>query len=273
MSFLEKKEKERKEQPPKNYKCGLAWIFIIILFIISGTAFWWAPQVLPTLSKQKPESVESNEQLHHLMGEVRQVAVLRHDTDVLKSELSNVQKELRGYEQKPPSVSHVNIPLLLAFMDLKITIRLGLPYAIELARFKKQTSESTTTLEDYAEIGIPALPNLINQLKACIDEMPNLALQHLPQTLWEKIIDKVRSLIKVKKIEQEDTKTNDPWGLQPLLLLAKQGKIDCVLTQLSQKAIPESACLKTWKIHAEAYVKVEKRLGELMQMCFVNTQK
>lgn len=265
---LEKEETKQKEQPTKNHSYSLLGAIVIFMFILSGTAFWWAPRFFPHLFVQKTEPAEKKEKTNHFIAELKQ------ESAELKSEFLQLKEQLRIIEQKPPqSLPTINTPLLFTFMDLKIAIKLGIPYTTALERFKKQTSESTIPLDDYAEFGVPTLPFLISQLKACIDEISNIPPQQTPQTRWEKVIDKLHSLIKIKKIEQEGIETTDVWGLHPLLLLAKRGEIASVLLQLNQKTLPASTCLDTWKTHAEAYVKVEKRLDELMQTFFVNPQK
>lgn len=271
-----KTETEPKQIPPSTYKQSL-WgviVIVVILFILAASAFWWAPRFLPTLTKQKTQEqhqmlIEAKEQSQLLLEP------LKNETMSLKNQVTTLQGQLLIAKQKLDSLSieTIHASLLLAFMDLKTSIRLGEPYMKELNRLEKLTSQDLSPLESYAESGVPTLLSLVNQLKICIEEMPKPSQKQPAQTLWEKVKARINALVRIKKITPENDNTTDTWGLKPLYLLAKEGDIASVLTQLDQKSLPAQTCLQTWKTQAEAYVNVQNKLDELMLTLFGNQQR
>lgn len=267
---MENKETEIKEQSSKTHNFSWVAVLILLIVILAGAGYWAIPRYFPHLLKPK-ESMQSQtvvqEQPSPLIPELKQ------DIADLKEELTHVKEHIHAFEHKPHPESTTDVPLLLAFMDLKMAVRLGLPYQKELNRFKQLKSQDTSPLDEYVTMGIPTLPSLITQLKACIEALPNATSQQSSNTLWGQVKDTLLSFIKINKIDKEGAEPKDIWGLQPLLLLAKQGDIASALTQLKQKPLPKNKDLETWMIHAEAYVQVEKKLDDLMQTSFGHVQK
>jgi hypothetical protein len=258
MRFVEPENKDTQTSTSAAY---WIWSIVLVLLAVGASAFWWAPRFLSKLDKPQPPVVCEPQP---------NIEPLQHEIAQLKSEITTLRDQVRQTEQKPTVVQNPNIALLAAFMDLKMVIRTGTPYTKELTRLKQLTPENTLPLDDYAAYGIPKLSYLVMQFKLYMDDLETPTSTETHLTFWDNVKVKLKSLVKIKKIQPEQT---DPYGLTPLLQLIKQGEIAAVLTQLDQKNLPASKTLQNWKIHAEAYVNAEKKLDELMQKLFMSDQK
>jgi hypothetical protein len=271
MSSLEQKKTEQDQSSSGQNRSYLKWVIAIIVVIGLGSAFWWVPRFFPTfltaiVAEKQPEVVTQ-------LSPPLDCDTLKQETALLKSEVTALREQIRMAEQKPPVVQNINIPLLTAFMDLKMTIRFGMTYEKELLRLKKLTSENTSPLDEYAQFGIPALSYLINQFKRCMEDLAESSAKQSNLGFWQVLKAKLSTLVKITKLKQESSLSSDPWGLTSILALIKQGDVATALVQLNQKNLPENKSLQTWKIHAEAYVNVDRKLDEMMHKLFMNEQK
>ena len=256
-----------------DYWMGL---WILILSLLSGSAFWWVPLIWPQISVQHSfakrvavlESIEKE-----------QPAVLPEDLKKLALSIATDIEGLRAQvkSQQPPQIvnntSPQNIPLVLVFMDLKLKVQLGEPFVRELAQLKKLTKEDLSPLDDHAQLGIPSLPLLSQEFKIAAQEIAILIEDQQAQTSWEKSKILLKKLIKIEKSSPPENVSSESTGLHSLYPSIKQGNVSFVLEQLKERQLPKSDKLETWRTYAERYVSVMGTLEKLTQKLFVDESK
>ncbi len=182
---------------------------------------------------------------------------------VITSTINN--EELAALKQEVETLrksDHAYVRSIIVFGQLQQAVRAGKPYQLELQtleNLRPELKESLSPLADTALIGIATLEQLTAQFKAAITPALN------PDDMQESLTNNLRSLVKIRKIGEEQQGGDDEAILARAEARLKKGGLAEAIKETQQLSPEALAAFEAWQHNAKQHVLALDALVNLNQ--------
>lgn len=226
--------------------------------------------VLPTAKPRGDNYTAINNQVH-ATNEASPYAPV---SSPIHAPVAITSEEMRAADQKTMTTA---ISAAIAFVRLQSSISFGTPFVNELAIMRRATSplptamatQSATILSDmeqYSESGVMTTAQLnaeLARLTPVAVAASNVSVDSTEQGWWAQIVNTVKSLITVRKIDEVSTGNTDYAQLEAISQALAKGHLSVAITQLESLSEPVRNVLKDWHGSAKARVAMDKAMAAL----------
>lgn len=177
----------------------------------------------------------------------------------------NVQGVVRSEDDRRANVERIVTALELG--NLKRTIERGAPFARELAEVRRVAGPKLdlTTLERYRDRGVPSLAELEREFKSVAFQIIDGDKQPAQAHWTDKLIASARSVVRVRKVDQESDDDSIEGRVARLEGHLKGGRLAEVSAEAAKLSERARAPAKAWLDKVEARAAVERSIAVIEQ--------